>query len=270
MEKNQNLVKSELELSLGASVSIETRRSPQLFEFNSHLPQDPVILYPLPHRPLRTMAETPRRMTTRTKNANQHPGQLVTAGTRKRRTKAQIAADNAEIAAKEAAELEALKGVIQRVADLERNISHEEENESTPRARMPPKLVTKGLSRTRSYAILPQIADKSDCDMGEDATESEDVYRPESASDAASESLTDNAHDTDSTDTAEGLPPKKKQKRKTTFRAEIKTINEVARMDGVVQSESASGDKATTTAGLPSKDITTCVLRHSYPGSLSG
>ena len=256
MEKNQNLVKSELELSLGASVSIETRHSPQQFEFNSHLPQDPVILYPFPHRPLRTMAETPRRMTTRTKNANQHPGQLVTAGTRKRRTKAQIAADNAEIAAKEAAELEALKGVIQRVADLERNISHEEENESTPRPRVPPKLVTKGLSRTRSYAILPQVAGKSDCDMGEDETESEDVYRPESASDVASESLTDNAHDTDSTD-AEGLPPKKRQKKKTTFRAEIKTINEVARMDGVVQSGSASGDKATTTAGLPSKDITT-------------
>lgn len=224
------------------------------------------------------MAETPRRMTTRTKNSNQHPGQVVTAGTRKRRTKAQIAADNAEIAAKEAAELEALKGVIQRVADLERSISREEENESTPRPRVAPKLATKGLSRTRSYAVLPQVAGKSDCDMDEDVTESEaedvieseDVYRPKSASDAASESQTDNAHDTDSTDAAEGLPPKKRQKKgKTTFRAEIKSINEVARMSGVVQGESVSGDKATTTAGLPSKDITTCVLRHSYPGWLT-
>lgn len=197
-------------------------------------------------------------MTTRTKNVNQHPGHLVTAGTRKRRTKAQIAADDAKIAAKEAEELEALKGVIQRVADLERSISHEDENESTPRPRTAPKPIIKGLSRTRSYALIPQAAEESDCDMdGEtELTEAEDIYKPESASDAASESQsqTDNAHDTDS---AEDLPPKKKQKKgKTTVRDKIKTINDD------VASESARGDNSdsATTAGLPSKAITTCVL----------
>jgi hypothetical protein len=196
------------------------------------------------------MAEAPRRrMTTRTKNAEQHPGQLILENSRKRRTKAQIASDKEKIAAREEEELEALQSVIQRVATLERSITHEDDNEATPRPRPKPKSRTNALSRTRGYEMIPLVSDRSNHntdndETGGDGTEDDD-YRPESASDVVSQ--TDDGHDTD---TSEEQPPKKKQRKgMSAVRAEIKTINK----------EHASGGNITTAAATPTS---ACVLRN--------
>jgi hypothetical protein len=52
--------------------------------------------------------------------------------TRKRRTKAQIAADNAAKAAQEAAKKKVAKDNLKHIADLEKSIAKEDAHESTP------------------------------------------------------------------------------------------------------------------------------------------
>jgi hypothetical protein len=190
------------------------------------------------------MVETPRRIGTRTTNANVHPGNLVNASTRKRRTKAQIAADSAAKAAQEAAKKKVVKDNRKHVSDLEKSIAEEDANESTPRPRPHPRPRRVAPSQNKDNVTIPLTlyADESDQGMDDNdlGSTTADEYNPETVTDAASVlvSQEDDAEDS----VAEDQPPKKKQKKV----AERGEINKAASGGG--DSESAGGKRGKPTA----------------------
>jgi hypothetical protein len=206
------------------------------------------------------MAETPRRIGTRATNASIHPGNLVNAATRKRRTKAQIAADNAAKAAQEAAKRKVAKDNLKRVADLEKSIAEEDAHELTPRPRRPrPRQAAP--SQTTDDVRIPLYADESDQGMDNDdlGNTTADEYKPETDAASVLESQGGDAEDS----ATEDQPPKKKQK-KPAVRDEIKKINDKAASGGG-DSESAGGkpaaDKAHNKAiSGPASKASTCVI----------
>ncbi|KAH9976052.1 hypothetical protein BJV74DRAFT_888755 [Russula compacta] len=136
------------------------------------------------------MAESARRVTTHATNADTHPG--LTVGGRKRRSKAQIEADNAEKAAKEAAKQLETQQLLQRIADLESQLHPGNMDNATPQ----PGLFQsrqKTLNKTKDSSALTSDADQ---EMGNDI----DIVT-KSQRDLAEESAT------------EDQPPKKKQKK---------------------------------------------------------
>jgi hypothetical protein len=177
------------------------------------------------------MDETPRRIGTRTTNANTHPGNLVNATTRKRRSKAQIAADNAAKAAKEAEKKKVAENNLKRVAGLEKSIAEEDANEATPRPRRPrPRRVAP--SQTTDDARIPLYADESDqgMDNNDPGNTTTDDYKPETDAASVLESQGDDAEDS----VTEDQPPKKKQK-KPGVRDEIRKINDKAVSEAIVK-----------------------------------
>jgi hypothetical protein len=92
------------------------------------------------------MSTTGNRVTTRSKNASQHPGHLVPK--QSRRTTQEIAAiREAKVKDKEAKELTKMAG-IKRVAAFEKSQADDDAMEQTPKVQMK----SKPLVRTRSYA----------------------------------------------------------------------------------------------------------------------
>jgi hypothetical protein len=203
------------------------------------------------------MVETPRRIGTRATNANVHPGNLVNASTRKRRTKAQIAADSAAKAAQEAIKKKVVKANRKRVSDLEKSIAEEDPNESTPRPR--PHLREAAPSQTRDNVKILLYADESDQGMDDDDLGNTTADEYKSETDVASV-LVSQEDDTEDSVT-EDQPPKKKQK-KVAVSGEI---NKAASRDG--DSESAGGKPAAADKGPnkatcsgPGSNASTCVV----------
>jgi len=210
------------------------------------------------------MAKTPHRIGTRTTNSSIHPGDLVNATTRKRRTKAQIAADNAAKAAQEAAKKKVTKDNLERVAVLEKSIAEEDANESTPRPRRP---CPRRAAPSQTTVKIPLYADESDQGDNDDLGDTTaDEYKPQT--DAASESALESqpgGDDADSEDlVTEDQPPKKKQK-KLAVRDEIKKINDKAAASGGDDSESSGGKRAADKGpnkaiSGPGSKASTCVI----------
>jgi hypothetical protein len=225
---------------------------------NSHLSSTCPCIAPVLPLHLLSMVETPRRIRTRTTNAGIHPGDIVNASTRKRRTKAQIAADSAAKAAQEAAKKKVVKDNFKRVSDLEKSISKEDANESTPRPRPHPRQAAP--SQTRDNVKIPLYADESDQGMDDDdlGDTTADGYKPET--DVASV-LVSQEDDTEDSVTKD-QPLKKKQKR-VAERGEINFYKATSRGG---DSESTGGkpgtasDKGPKATSGPGSNASTCVV----------
>ena len=101
------------------------------------------------------MSANSNRLATRSKNAAQHPGHVVTQAKQTRRTSEEVAAERkAKEDAKRAKE-EAKKANIKRVADFEQDQAKQDAMEQTPRVVTKPK----PLVRTRSYADVLRCND---------------------------------------------------------------------------------------------------------------
>ena len=139
------------------------------------------------------------RVTTRSKNAAQHPGLLVPK--QQRRTKDQVeAARQAKEDIKMKKEL-AKAAAIKRVADFERKQADDDSVEVTPRVVAKPK----ALVRTRSYANVlagEEVIPSSDVDMADGETGS--AFEPMEEDE---EQTTDN----DAKSTVILSPPRKKK-----------------------------------------------------------
>ncbi|KIM72140.1 hypothetical protein PILCRDRAFT_93585, partial [Piloderma croceum F 1598] len=107
-----------------------------------------------------------RSITTRAKNATQHPGHIVEKDKKKCHTKEEVVLEHQakEDVKQEKARLKVVG--IKRVAAYEQSQADEDAAEATPKA-LP---LTKQLRRTRNYALIPQYEDNvpdSDVDMGD-------------------------------------------------------------------------------------------------------
>lgn len=136
------------------------------------------------------------RVTTRSKNATQHPG-LLDQGSQ-RRSKTEAAAERqAKAKAKEDKAIAKAAG-IKRVAEFEKADAEKNALDATPRA--PP------LRRTSSHAFIPLYAKQR-------TPESVDVKMSDASEDASeNEALSQRVEDDETTDTEEAPPPKKKKK----------------------------------------------------------
>jgi hypothetical protein len=197
------------------------------------------------------MAEPVHRIGTRAANAEVHPG--LTTGGRKRRTKAQIEADNAAKAAKQ----QATQQLLQRIADLEKQLG--QEDNTTPRPRPRPKPRQKILDQTTDQTTIASDADK---EMGdnESGNATEDEYKPNM--DILTEYQTEETGTQDSA--TEDQPPKKKQRKgKTAVRDTIKAIKEKTVGEGRDESEGGKlddkGSKVADVATSGAKAPNTCV-----------
>jgi hypothetical protein len=150
------------------------------------------------------MAST-NRITTRSKNAAQHPGLAISK--QQRRTSQQVAAERqAKEVAKKQKELNKAAG-INRIAEYEETQAAEDAVEATPRPA--PKSKARGLVRTRSYADVTK-AGKVDVGMDTDVGS---VFEPE---DIRGREVTESEGDAEAktdTDTDASLSPPKKKKR---------------------------------------------------------
>jgi hypothetical protein len=148
---------------------------------------------------------------TRAKNANTHPGEPDVVAKRKRRTKAEIAADN-KAAAEAKAAVEAKKQAgMKKIANLEKKIDEDNSNDVTPKPKATYK--PRPLRRTSSHLFIP--LDNSAPDFSEPVTEqtgTEDEYQQP----------TERETDTDIEFEEDLAPPKKKKKVKGQVREAIK------------------------------------------------
>jgi hypothetical protein len=166
--------------------------------------------------------------TTRAKNATQHPGAPVQATKRKRRTKAQIEADNKAAEAAKAAEEAKRKAGLKQIANLEQRINEEDSNDVTPKAKATSR--SRPLRRTSSHMHIPLYNDN----FSEPLTEQ---TGGDSAADEYEQPTEREGTDIEATDIdeKESAPPKKKAKQaKGKAREAIKaagreTMDEVAR-----------------------------------------
>ena len=244
----------------------------QIFDKSElHIATSPLFIPQLPpivHLPtslhLLRMAETPRRIGTRTTNANIHPGNLVNATTRKRRTKAQIVADNAAKAAREAKKEKVAEDNLKRIAGLEKSIAEEDANELTPRLRRPrPRRLGAAPSQPTDDVGIPLYADKSDQGMDNNdlSDTTADEYKPNSKTDATSIRESQGLGD-DTEDSVIGDQPPKKKQKKPAVRDRINKINDQTASGGGDR-ESAGGkhaaDKGSNSSG-PASKASTCVV----------
>jgi hypothetical protein len=179
---------------------------------------------------------------TRPKNATAHPGAPQLAGKRKRRTKAQIEADNKAAAeAKAAEEAKKLAGM-KKIANLEMKINEEDSNDVTPK----PKATSRPLRRTSSHMFIP-LYKEGGPDFSEPLTEQ---TAPTDNEDNEYQQPTE--RETTDIEIEESAQPKKKQKKvKGQVREAIKAAgNEVVvRGEGItkaknpVDSDNACGNR---------------------------
>jgi len=147
------------------------------------------------------------RIGTRAKNAQTHPGLDNTAPKRKRRTKAEMAADKVrETAEKEQKELKQ-KGQLKKVAETEERISQDNSKNVTPRPPQAPQApLGAPLGRTERHMLL-----KPDAKYGRGDHEIFEGTNNDGPADSESNALTDfSADETASEDTPR---PKKKTAR---------------------------------------------------------
>ena len=110
---------------------------------------------------------TRSNITTRAKNANQHPGLIVGKDKKKCCTNQEVQAERqAKEDAKEEKALTKAAG-IKRVAVYEQNQADEDAVDATPK--VAPQ--ARQLHRTRSYAQIPEVEEDSDVEMGNMATD---------------------------------------------------------------------------------------------------
>jgi hypothetical protein len=145
------------------------------------------------------------RIGTRAKNADTHPG-LVEVPKRKRRTKAQIAADKKAEEEAEEAKAQAARAALQKLADVEDRLNNNSANDVTPRPN-PGARSTYGrtLRRTSSYAIIPLGGGGATNQAIDDATD----WNP---TESEFQELTDVPDRTDTEDDEVKQPLKKKTK----------------------------------------------------------
>jgi hypothetical protein len=139
---------------------------------------------------------TRSNITTRAKNANQHPGLIVEKDKKKRRTNQEV---QAERQAKEDAKQEKVltrAAGIQCVAAYKQNQVTEDAVDATPK--VTPQ--ARQLHHTRSYRQIPEVEEDSDVEMGNMATDAS----------ALTAEYSDGDSDNDKTEPMLASPPRKK------------------------------------------------------------
>jgi hypothetical protein len=118
---------------------------------------------------------SPRR--TRNKNATQHPGQVVLDTQVKRRTKAQVAADNQRSQDAQEAEKAAVKLGVSRIASMEVSMEAMQEVQATKKAKaVKPRPVMKKPRNTAGVAEAGNLVSskvKGDHTLGKDADDAD-------------------------------------------------------------------------------------------------
>src|SRR5215471_9026865 len=125
-----------------------------------------------------TASSTSSRPTTRTQNANAHPGLATQGEKRRRRTKAQIEADNAKAAEEKAAKEAKKQAGLKRIDTIEERLA-DEDNDVTPR----PTQKSRWLQRTSSHAIIPLYNDDHSEAATEESAQSDVTYQENNISD---------------------------------------------------------------------------------------
>ena len=186
---------------------------------------------------LTTMAT--RSVTTRAKNASQHPGHIVEKDKKKCRTKEEVQLERQakEDAKQEKARLKA--DGIKRVAAYEQSQADDDAAEAIPRA--PP--LTRQLRRTRSYALIPQYEDEipdSDVDMGD--VGDTDAYR---SADGSVFDVNDGDDDAKTEPVLASPPRKKTRAEKKAAKPKVRAAVEAAQVEAaqVKELEKAKGGR---------------------------
>jgi hypothetical protein len=117
--------------------------------------------------------ESTSRVTTRAQNAETHPGALAK---RKRRTKAEIEADNKKAEEAKAAKQAKKTAGLKKIADLEEKIEEDDANDATPRPKFPRGKIP--LRRTSSHLLIPLYDDNYSEPLTEDLNNASDEYNP--------------------------------------------------------------------------------------------
>lgn len=135
------------------------------------------------------MPEQPTRMTTRSKNANQHPGVQAEGQKRKRRTKAEMAIARAEEVERKATKTREKAKKIERIAQLEAKIAEDNATEiATPR---PTNTNGRQIRRTYAQAVVGESDIDSNADRTSDANF--DLASNEQPSDSDGSNKSDNS-----------------------------------------------------------------------------
>jgi hypothetical protein len=183
-----------------------------------------------------------RSVTTRAKNATQHPGHIVEKDKKKRRTKEEV---QLERQAKEDAKVEKARlkaDGIKRVAAYEQSQADDDAAEATPRAPPP----SRQLRRTRSYALIPQYEDEipdSDVDMGDVGDVGDtDAYR---SADGSVFDINDGDDDTKTEPVLTSPPRKKTRAEKKAAKPKVRAAVEAAQIKAaqVKELEKAKGGR---------------------------
>ena len=146
--------------------------------------------------PSKKNTELPPKIATRLKDAETHPGAAMPK--QKRRTKAQIQADEEEKQRKKDEEVEKKAAGLKRIAGIEDEVAEQDANLVTPRPKPRPR--TAALKRTISYRVLPMTIDTEE-------QQETDIDEPSEFDPAPQE---DNNEDSELTEIDES--PKKKAK----------------------------------------------------------
>ena len=168
------------------------------------------------------------QLVTRAKNATTHPGEPDVVVKRKRRTKAQIEADNKAAAEVKAAEEAKRQTGMKKIADLEKTIDEDDLNDVTPKPKATYR--PRPLRRTSSHLLIP--LNNSGPDFSEPVTEqtgngTEDEYQQPTERES-----------TDIEFEEESAPPKKKKKVKSQVREAIKAAGKemmMVREEGITK-----------------------------------
>jgi hypothetical protein len=144
---------------------------------------------------------------TRTKNADEHPGLIDVDKKRKRRTKAEMAADREQKAEADAAKKLQQQQAINTIAQVENKMAVEDANDVTPRPTHPQVPYNRRLRRTASVAQIPLYAHDNE---GSDGACNEAQERELSADDDYQD---DGGYSTDTADSIDNfMRPQKKAK----------------------------------------------------------
>jgi hypothetical protein len=196
-------------------------------------------------------SSTQSNMTTRAKNANTHPGQVVAK--RKRRTKAEIKKDKQKAKEEKMSQQAITDAALKRIAELENQLAHQDANDTTPKPLRP-------LRRTKTFAQIPTGVITSEWLSSGDHTKTED-YIPSELTEIS---------DNDEED--EEAPPKKTTKDTKETKPKIRDAIKDAGKESVgkestdwkrgsVKEEGAIGDKMIVDKVGPGKKAHETVTR---------